>query len=317
MTEPRSEGRATLAIDAGQTGVKVRLDVGEVRGAAVVLPGVRTQDPLAPQLAGSALVALARFEASADVVSIGASGLKDDAATAAEVLAMLAGTGVRQVLIAHDSVTSFLGTLGDVQGAVIAAGTGVVTLGVGRHFVARVDGWGNLMGDAGSAYWIGRAGMEAAMRAYDGRARPTTLTHRLQDRWPELEDAYVSLQHDPDRVKVIAAFAEEVTAAAAADTAAAQICLEAARELAHSVCVALRRVGDADDAGLSDNPAVGAIGEVFLADVIRKRFYELVAETMPEARFVTATGEGLDGVAILPALTDSHPLGPHVRSARC
>lgn len=32
----------------------------------------------------------------------------------------------------------------------------------------RADGWGHLLGDCGSGAWIGRAGLEAAPRAYDG-----------------------------------------------------------------------------------------------------------------------------------------------------
>ncbi len=42
--------------------------------------------------------------------------------------------------------------------------------------VARVDGWGNIMGDAGSGYWIGREALDAVMRAYDGRGPQTALT---------------------------------------------------------------------------------------------------------------------------------------------
>ncbi|WP_341476215.1 BadF/BadG/BcrA/BcrD ATPase family protein, partial [Cryobacterium zongtaii] len=57
-----------------------------------------------------------------------------------------------------------------------SAGTGVVTLAVGVHDVARIDGWGNLIGNAGSGYWIGRAALEAVMREYDGRGPVTVLT---------------------------------------------------------------------------------------------------------------------------------------------
>ena len=99
--------------------------------------------------------------------SAGISGLTDQDADAAALLSLLAGTGIRSTVLAHDSTTSYLGALGDTRGAVVASGTGVVTLAVGVETVARVDGWGYIMGDAGSGYWIGRAGT----RRRDARRR--------------------------------------------------------------------------------------------------------------------------------------------------
>ena len=101
--------------------------------------------------------------------SAGISGLTDQDADAAALLSLLAGTGIRSTVLAHDSTTSYLGALGDTRGAVVASGTGVVTLAVGVETVARVDGWGYIMGDAGSGYWIGRAG---ARRRDARRRRP-------------------------------------------------------------------------------------------------------------------------------------------------
>jgi N-acetylglucosamine kinase-like BadF-type ATPase len=161
------------------------------------------------------------------------------------------------VLLAHDSVTSYLGTLGDQHGVVVASGTGSIILAVGPAGVARVDGWGYLMGDAGSGYWLGRAALDAVMRAHDGRGPATALHEVVSSRWPELADAYLELQSDPAKVSVIAWFAEAVAARAATDEVAARLCREAAEELALSVVTALRRAGE--DAA----PVVSAIGGVF------------------------------------------------------
>jgi hypothetical protein len=143
-----------LAIDAGQTGIRTRSDDDEREFA-----GILTSEPLIPQLAR-----LIRELGTFDVVSIGTTGLTADE-TDPSGLRELVGAG--RVLMAHDSVTSYLGALGDRRGAVVAAGTGVVTLAVGASAVARVDGWGNLIGDAGSGYWIGRAALDAVMRAHE------------------------------------------------------------------------------------------------------------------------------------------------------
>lgn len=297
---------ATLSIDAGQTGMKVRIERAGHATLERVLPGVRTSEPLLPQLAS---VGRAVAEETGDVfgvVATGVSGLTSREADAGALLTLLSDVGAQRVLLAHDSVTSFLGTLGDARGAVVAAGTGVVTLGVGRSKVARIDGWGNIMGDAGSGYWIGREGLEAAMRAYDGRGSGTRLLDLLRDYWPDPETAYIQLQGDPSRVAVVASFAEHVASLAAEDSVAALILLKAARELSNSVVTALSRV--ADDADADEPPVVCAIGGVFRSTTIRERFDELVREAIPRVQIVAPQGTGLDGAAALAALPDEHPL---------
>ncbi len=300
---------STLSLDAGQTGTKVRLDADGSAPIEFVLPGVRTDTALLPQLSRVAHEAYRRTGHAAATVAYGVSGLTDDGADVAELLALLGDIGTTRVLLAHDSVTSFLGTLGDARGAVIAAGTGVVTLGVGGSRVARVDGWGNIMGDAGSAYWIGREALDAAMRAYDGRGPETALLDTLRNRWPSVEDAYIDLQNDPNRVRVVASFAASVTELADADSTAGRICLQAARELSSSVVAALTRVGE--PAGVYPAPdvsVVSAIGGVFRSKMIRARFEDLVREAVPSVEIQPPRGSGLDGVAALPELAAAHPL---------
>jgi N-acetylglucosamine kinase-like BadF-type ATPase len=67
-------------------------------------------------------------------------------------------------------VTAYAGALGQSPGGVVAAGTGLIALGTDLDTRRRADGWGHLLGDCGGGAWIGRAGLEAALRAHDGRA---------------------------------------------------------------------------------------------------------------------------------------------------
>ncbi|HWM34937.1 MAG TPA: BadF/BadG/BcrA/BcrD ATPase family protein [Pseudolysinimonas sp.] len=273
-----------LAIDAGQTGIRTLLIEDGVRGAEAELPGVLTSEPLLPQLA-----AVIRGAGDGiDVVSIGSTGLT---AGQTDPAGMRELAGVPRVLMAHDSVTSYLGALGDERGAVVAAGTGVVTLAVGATDVARVDGWGNLLGDAGSGYWIGRAALDAVMRAHDGRGPRTALTARAQAEFPDLEQAYITLQGDPGRVRRIAAYTRHVADLAATDEVAAGICVAAGRELALSVATGLRRVG----AG----PVVCGIGGVLRAEPIARTFEAALRERFPDLDLRPPRGSGIDGAALL------------------
>lgn len=298
---------AILALDSGQTGTKVRMEAPGEAPIEFTLDGVRTNEKILPQLADFVREARGRVDRPVGVVTFGVSGLTEDDADAPRLQEGLTGLGVTRVVLAHDSVTSFLGALGDRRGAVIAAGTGVVTLAVGQNRVARVDGWGNIMGDAGSGYWIGREALDAVMRDHDGRGPATALTDAVRERWPDLEAAYIDLQNDPDRVRVVASFSAAVTRLAPSDSVAARICLGAARELAHSTAVALERVAEPDDERGGAVPTVAAIGGVFRSDLIRTRFAELLRESV-DVELVEPAGHGIDGAVSLSRLDASHPL---------
>ncbi|MGZ0068142.1 N-acetylglucosamine kinase [Microbacterium sp. Yaish 1] len=294
--------RRVLAIDAGQSGIKVR--AAAASGGDLLFPGIRTGEPLLPQLAAVVAETAARTGSPSDVVVAGISGLTEANADADAMLALTAAHGVRGVVLAHDSTTSFLGALGHRRGAVVAAGTGVVTLAVGAETTARVDGWGWIMGDAGSGYWIGREALDAVMRAYDGRGPTTELTAAVSDRWPDLSQAYMSLQADPDRVRVVASFAAVVARAAVAGDAVAQdISVRAAHELAQSVRAAIAQVRTDEETF-----PVCAIGGVFGSAPLLDAFTADLHAGDASVRLVAPVGVGIDGVMALADLDAAHPL---------
>ena len=302
--------RTVLAIDAGQTGMKLRLRAGSVIDDAL-LPGIRTHEPLLPQLAAAVREAVEKWRPGERlVVAAGVSGLTSREADAASLRSLVADAGAGEVLLAHDSTTSYLGALGPGRGAVVAAGTGVVTLAVGADRVARVDGWGHVMGDAGSGYWIGREALDAVMRAYDGRGPATALRDIAAARWPDLSEAYIDLQSSADRVSTVASFAASTAQLAErGDEVSQHILRRAAHELAFSVSTALHRVGD------THHPAVCAVGGVFGSPLLRAAFEDSLRAAQHDARFVAPLGQSIDGALALADLEPRHPLASFVSSA--
>lgn len=278
-----------LALDGGQSGCRARID----DGPAIDLPGIQTHRSVVDQL--SALVREAA-PAGVDVVCIGTTGLGSDD-TAAALLAHL--PGVREVRLAHDSVTSYLGGLGDRPGCVVAAGTGSIIFAVGETAVARVDGWGHIVGDAGSGFWIGRAALDAVLREYDGRGPSTALTPIVTADFPDLAQMYLDLQADPDRVRRVASYAKKVDELSRTDVIAGSILLAAAEELAQSVAAALHRVEAAADA------PVCRLGNVFNGALLAKHFVETLHTFRPDAEVVAPSGNGLDGAARMATATGS------------
>lgn len=297
-----------LAIDAGQTAIRARL-TSDSGAREQDFPALRTDLPLFPQVAHAVATVLADEQASVEV-SVGISGLTSENSRPADLLELLPASAER-VYLAHDSITGFLGSIGLEQGTVTAVGTGVVTLAAGADSVARVDGWGNLIGDAGSAYWIGRAGLEAGMRAYDGRAPHTSLLGLLTENFSHPEEAYIELQSASDRVTRIAGFSKTVIALAETDAIALEIVTTAGRELALSAVTAAKRVGLLADAA----PRFSWTGSVMLSNLLRASFSERVRELAPHADLQPPLGHPIDGVLLLGSVPDTSPLQQNIFSA--
>jgi N-acetylglucosamine kinase-like BadF-type ATPase len=86
----------------------------------------------------------------------------------------------RKVVVDHDAMIALVGALGDQPGLIVIAGTGSIALGrndQGQR--ARCGGWGYLLGDEGSGYFVARQALMAVLKAFDGRAGETMLTERL------------------------------------------------------------------------------------------------------------------------------------------
>ena len=145
-------------------------------------------------------------------------------------------------------MTSHAGALSLGWGVSVVAGTGVACLTVPVDGEPRiVGGHGYLIGDEGGAFWIGREGIRAALRATDGRGASTTLTALAADRFGGLDGLHVRLHDDPRPVDAIARFAADVLAVAETDRVAEAIVHEAATEL-HTLATAAARVArPADD----------------------------------------------------------------------
>ena len=312
--------RALIALDAGQSGSRVRVlttaNLAPARSECS-LGAVLTDRDVIPQLAERAGQAVAAawpdgLPAGVELsLASGSTGLASTA-SAEDLLAASQAYGISRVALAHDSVTCYAGALGDDRGVVVAAGTGAVTLAVGASGLARVDGWGHTLGDAGSGFWIGRAGLRAVLRAYDQRGPATALTAVVIADFPQLDDAYLALQSDSHWVKRVASYARAVAELAPSDPVCAQIVHRAAAALANSAITALRRAGAIE---WSTGPAVALVGALFGSAGLRDQFTTLLLEVVSTARFVAPRGDALDGAAALFGLPADNPLAAQVRRA--
>lgn len=82
----------------------------------------------------------------------------------------------------HDCRIALAGGLSGRPGIVLIAGTGASCFGLNTAGAGwRSGGWGPLIDDVGSSYWLGIQAMRAAVLAYDGREELTLLTQVVFD----------------------------------------------------------------------------------------------------------------------------------------
>ncbi|MEU9102176.1 BadF/BadG/BcrA/BcrD ATPase family protein [Streptomyces sp. NPDC048361] len=228
--------------------------------------------------------------------AVGAAGM----ATLGDVLraelpgALARTLGVRRLALAADAVTAYAGALGCRAGAVVAAGTGMIALGTDLTTWRRADGWGHLLGDCGGGAWIGRAGLDAALRHHDGRpGGSAALLARMEAVFGAPAELPGLLYPRGDRPAVLASFAPEVAGCAAGDPVAAGILNDAARHIAGAAAAVC-------PTELGEPPQVAFTGGLFkLGDPLLVPLRRELAQLTPRARTVEAAGDPLRGCLLI------------------
>jgi len=186
------------------------------------------------------------------VICIGIAGVdRDDEERAIRAIAHDICPAAR-VLVVNDALIALVAGAHDAPGIVIIAGTGSIAYGVNRAGeAARAGGWGHMVGDEGSGYWIGREAVAAVMRASDGRGPATRLTAEILTHFNVADVSRlprIVYDRDVPRVNVAALGPIVQTVATSGDAVALRILERGADELviaARSVATRLEMRGEA------------------------------------------------------------------------
>ena len=157
-----------------------------------------------------------------------------------------------RTLVVNDALVALVAGVGDQPGVVMIAGTGSIAYGVNAEgYAARSGGWGYVLGDEGSGYWIGREALAALVREADGRGPRTRLTPLILEYFHVSQPAgLVHEVYDAGlRRPAIAALGPVVERARAeGDVVAAEILRAAAMELTRAAASVIERLGMRGDA---------------------------------------------------------------------
>jgi N-acetylglucosamine kinase-like BadF-type ATPase len=202
------------------------------------------------------------------------------------------------IVICNDALIALVGGIGQPVGIVVAAGTGSIVFGRNHAgHTKRVGGWGYILGDEGSAYKIAIAGMNAALKSYDGREISTSLLEGFKQHLDlkSIDDLIEVIYRRGWGVKQIAALAPIVDSAAASGDIVANIIIDdAVEELVKATSTVIDTIFNADSV-----LEVVTTGSVWCAKCnIHERFAASIVKNFPNInvifpRYEPAYGAGL------------------------
>jgi N-acetylglucosamine kinase-like BadF-type ATPase len=128
-----------------------------------------------------------------DAVCIGLAGtwLKEEQLRSQQLLDTLArrerNIDIDRLLVVSDAAIALEAALEGANGIVMIVGTGTIAIGKRDDEFVRCGGWGIELSDEGSGAWIGREGLRALVRHFDGRGKPTALAEIMLAKYPTIK----------------------------------------------------------------------------------------------------------------------------------
>lgn len=213
---------------------------------------------------------------------------------------LLAGVGLPAgvpVGIDHDIRIALAGATAGEPGIVLIVGTGSSCYGrnaAGEEW--RSGGWGYLLDDLGSAFYLGRRALVAVVRAHDGRDPATALTGPVLRALGlrDINEVMHRVYHPRLDVTEISALAPIVVDLAASDPAARTIIDTGCAELGRMVAAVALRLGLP-----APVPVVPVGGLATSGPAFSERLAEAIDRAVPGARVREPLAPPVAGAALL------------------
>lgn len=190
-----------------------------------------------------------------------------------------------KIIVMGDQLIAHRAAFGLMPGVLVNAGTGSFVYGCNeKGDIARAGGWGPLISDEASAFWIGREAVTSALRLLD-RGADNELLSAIAATWRVSGAEEVLKIANSGSIPKFAELADTVAAAAEkGESAASQIMERAGKELAALAGLVISRLWP-DGA----NVRVVMVGGVLQgSNVMRRAFQQALQSDYPRA-LVTLT----------------------------
>jgi N-acetylglucosamine kinase-like BadF-type ATPase len=161
------------------------------------------------------------------------------------------GLNDRAITIETDARIGLEGAFGGECGVVIIAGTGSILIGkISPDTVVSVGGWGRLLGDEGSGFWMGVEALKAVARDIDGRGESPYLRAALAEKlgWKTRAAILDAVYQQKFEIPSVAPLV--LDGMAAGDSVCASLLQQGADHLTSHLSALVRKMGEAKSVGV-------------------------------------------------------------------
>jgi N-acetylglucosamine kinase-like BadF-type ATPase len=287
--QPRTDARYVMGVDGGAT--KTLAAVLDLRALEDTLQGGQAgeklvhlghggpsnEDAVGAQAAVEALLGAADEaleRAGVDASELGAAVLGIAGTDTEDVERNVLAARTEAWIVVNDVVAAWATATNVGPGVAAIAGTGSNVFGVnldgGETRAWRAGGWGHLLGDEGSGYWLGVQSIKAALRDREASGPATAITDVAPAFFgvASIDAVAAAVYSKPLTKGEIAAFAiETARLAEQGDAVACELYERGARELGDQVAAVIEQtgLGDPDASGRAREFPVGLIGSAYKA----------------------------------------------------
>lgn len=114
-------------------------------------------------------------------------------------------TGNKNIIVTGDTLAALTGALSGEDGFVLICGTGSVLFGIFSNVVYRFGGWGKVLGDQGSGYYIGQKALSETVKLFDRGIHSNEFQKLLQKKFGINKDNIIKkIYHKNFQIQFIA-----------------------------------------------------------------------------------------------------------------
>ena len=204
------------------------------------------------------------------------------------------GIKIKSLKVVSDAQIALQGAFPNEAGCILIAGTGSIIYGKDENGnIYRAGGFGRLIGDEGSGFSIGRKGLQAAAKYFDGRGDETLIVKLIEEKYfIKTADELITKVYKENFD--IASIAEIVISAAQKeDQIAHHILLEESEELVHHIGTMMKKMSTID-------LRVSFAGSLISNDnIYSEMFRDKIKTSLPSVKIVAPKHSPIEGAIIL------------------
>lgn len=205
------------------------------------------------------------------------------------------GFTFNSIIVDSDARISLEAAFPNKPGMILISGTGSIMFGKdGQGNLYRVGGWGRILGDEGSGFYIGKKGLISSIKQIDGRGEKTLLFDLISEKYNlnSLETIIKSIYTDNFDIAKIAPLVFE--AAEKDDKIAKEILNEAADELLLHIETMIKKINFVDKIGLS------FVGSIITNDnYIRRKIVNYINSNLKQIELNDSNNEPIYGAIVM------------------